>query len=150
MMIELMNTDVELYNLMVFGIEGKHYKKAGDNRVELIPDAGYYPNKAWSFGNQFNAYLQPGQDDDVWEKTIELNNSAKPSRILGFIFDQEPVKAEIAQTMSVVDEFTPALWTGSVSPDKYLQEFLEKLKVAGADKIIEEKQRQLDAWLKTK
>jgi putative aldouronate transport system substrate-binding protein len=150
MMIELMNTDVELYNLMTFGIEDKHYKKVGDKKVELIANAGYYPNKAWAFGNQFNAYLLPGQPDDVWEQTIALNSSAKASRILGFIFDQEPVKAEIAQSKSVVDEFAPSLWTGSVDPAKYLPEFIEKLKLAGADIIIAEKQKQLDAWLATR
>jgi len=37
--------------------------------------------------------------------------------------------------------------TGSVDPESKLPEFIEKLKVAGIDKIIEEKQNQLDEWV---
>ncbi len=147
MLLELINNHKELFNIMVFGIEDKHYKKIGENRIEPIKDSGYFPNRAWSFGNQFNAFLVPGQDDDVWEQTILLNQSAKASQLLGFVFNPEPVNSEIAQSQSVIDEFGPALWTGSVDPDEYLQEFLDKLASAGADRIIAEKQAQIDAWL---
>ncbi|WP_248930801.1 ABC transporter substrate-binding protein [Paenibacillus hamazuiensis] len=150
MLIELMNTDKELYNLLCFGIENKHYKKVGENRIEPIAGSGYFPNKAWAFGNQFNAYLLPGQPDDVWQQTIELNNKADRSLLLGFNFNIEPVKAEIAQAQSVIDEYTPGLMTGSVDPDKYLPQFLDRLKAAGADKIIAEKQKQIDAWKASK
>ncbi|MBN2984716.1 ABC transporter substrate-binding protein [Cohnella algarum] len=146
MLIELMNTDKELYNLLSFGIENKHYKKTGADRIEPIADSGYFPNKSWSFGNQFNAYLLPEQPDDVWQQTIDLNNRAERSKLLGFNFDIEPVKAEIAQTQSVLDEYTPGLLTGSVDPEKYLPQFLDRLKAAGADAIIAEKQKQIDAW----
>jgi putative aldouronate transport system substrate-binding protein len=40
-----------------------------------------------------------------------------------------------------------ALNTGSVDPDVFLPEFIEKLNSAGMDKIIAAKQEQLDAWL---
>lgn len=148
--IELMNTDKELYNLMCYGIEGQHYNKVDENRIELVENSGYYPNKAWVYGNQFNAYLLPGQDDNVWEQTIELNNSSKAAETLGFVFDQEPVKTEIAQCQSVVDEFIPGLVNGAVDPDKYLPQFIEKLETAGAAKVIAEKQNQLDKWLSSK
>ncbi|MBO9608448.1 MAG: DUF3502 domain-containing protein, partial [Paenibacillaceae bacterium] len=38
---------------------------------------------------------------------------------------------------------------GAVDPDVELPKFLEKLKNAGADAIIAEKQKQLDAWKAT-
>ena len=146
MFLELMNTDKELYNMMCFGIEGTHYNKTGENRIELIPDSGYAPNCSWMFGNQFNAYLLPTQPDDVWEQTIELNNSADTSKFLGFVFDPEPVANEVAQCLSVVKEYTPGLITGSVDADKFIPEFNAKLKGAGVDTIVAEKQKQLDAW----
>ena len=37
-----------------------------------------------------------------------------------------------------------------LDPDTALPEFRAKLKAAGIDKVVEEKQRQLDAWLETK
>jgi putative aldouronate transport system substrate-binding protein len=146
MLLELMNTDKTLYNLISFGIEGKNFTKKADNKIELIKDSGYAPNKSWAFGDQFNAFLLPGQPDTVWQDTIDLNNKAKRSKLLGFVFDQEPVKTEMAQVQAVIDEFMPGLVTGSIDPDKYLPEFLKKLETAGANKIITEKQTQIDAW----
>lgn len=146
--IELLNTDKELYNLLCYGIEGKHYNKVSENRIEQIPNSGYSPNVSWMFGNNFNAYLLPSQEDNVWEITQELNENSKTSKIMGFDFNSESVESQIAQCSTVVDEFLPSLVTGAVDYEKVLPEFLNKLKVAGADDIIKEKQRQLDEWLK--
>lgn len=150
MFIELLNTDKELYNLMCFGIEGTHYNKVAENRIELVEGSGYNPNSAWAYGCQFNAYLLPGQDDDVWEQTITKNNSSKAATTLGFVFDQEPVKTQLAQCQSIISEFYPGLVNGAIDIDKYLPEFIQKLETAGADEVVAEKQRQLDEWLKTK
>jgi putative aldouronate transport system substrate-binding protein len=146
MLLELVNTDKPLFNLLSFGLEGKHYKKLSDNRIEPISDSGYFPNKTWAIGNQFNAYLLPGQPDNVWQETIKLNERAAQSKLMGFVFDTEPVKAEVAQAQSVADEFLSSLLTGAVDPDKYLPQFLDKLKTAGADRIVAEKQKQINEW----
>ncbi|TBL70513.1 ABC transporter substrate-binding protein [Paenibacillus thalictri] len=146
MLIELVNTDKQLYNLLSFGLEGKHFKKVSDNRIEPVADSGYFPNKAWAIGNQFNAYLLPGQPENVWQETIKLNERAAQSKLMGFVFDSEPVKAEVAQSQAVADEFLPSLLTGAVDPEKYLPQFLDKLKTAGADRIIAEKQKQINEW----
>ena len=37
-----------------------------------------------------------------------------------------------------------------MDPEKVMPEFLEKMKVAGSDKLIEEAQSQLDKWLASK
>ena len=70
MLINLVNTDKELYNLLVFGEEGKHYTKESDTRIKVTSG---YSGLAWAIGCQFNAYLVDGQDDDVWEETKRLN-----------------------------------------------------------------------------
>jgi putative aldouronate transport system substrate-binding protein len=144
--INLLNTDKDVYNLVCFGIEGTHYKKTGENRIELTPNSGYQPNKAWAMGNQFNAYLYGKQGDTVWKDTIALNESASVSPLLGFVFDPTPVKSQVAQCQSVYDQYYKAIVRGTVDPDSYIPEFLSKLKAAGADEIIAEKQKQLDAW----
>lgn len=148
--INLLNTDKDVYNLVCFGIEGTHYTKVGDNRIEMVENSGYQPNKAWAMGNQFNAYLVSGQADNVWEETIKLNESASVSGLLGYVFDQEPVKNQMAQCQSVVDQYLRSIMRGTVDPEKYIPEFLDKLKAAGADEIIAEKQAQLDAWKETR
>ena len=146
-LLNLVNTDPEVYNLLCYGIEGEHYNKTGDNRIELVENSGYQPNVDWAFGNQFNAYLKGDQPDDVWEQTIALNESSEVSPLLGFVFDQEPVQNQIAQCQSVVDQYYKSIVTGSVDPDQYIPEFLDKLEQAGASEIIAEKQSQLDEWV---
>ncbi len=148
--LNLLNTDKEVYNLVCFGIEGKHYNKVGDNRIEAIAGSGYQPNKAWAMGNQFNAYVQGAQSDTVWEETIALNEKATVSPLLGFVFNPEPVKNEIAQCQSVWDQYFASIIRGTVDPDKLIPEFIEMLEAAGSEAIVAEKQAQLDAWKATK
>ncbi|MDF2924477.1 MAG: transporter substrate-binding protein [Paenibacillaceae bacterium] len=152
MFIELLNTNKELFRLISYGIEGKHYKLTDKDKgvIEIIKDSGYTPNTSWMFGNTFNGYYLSAEDVGNFEKTIELNNSAKASPILGFNFNADPVKTEIAQATSVYKEYKDILASGTGDPDKLLPEFLDKLKKAGADKIVAEKQKQLDEWKKTK
>ncbi|MCK5155549.1 MAG: extracellular solute-binding protein [Spirochaetales bacterium] len=144
------NTNKELYNLAIFGLEGINYNKIDANRIELIENSGWFPNAAWGMGSQFNAYLIGNQPDDVWEQTIELNESAKASPLLGFVFDPSMMKSELTNVLSVYDSYAPALITGTADPDELLPEFIEKLNEAGAEKIIVEMQKQLDIWVDSK
>ncbi|WP_310225110.1 ABC transporter substrate-binding protein [Paenibacillus qinlingensis] len=146
MFLELMNTDKQLYNMVLYGLEGKNYKKTGENTIELIPDSGYATNVAWMLGNQLNAYLLPGVAADIPQKTDQLNKSAKASRIMGFSFDAEPVKAELAQAKTITDKYIQGLAYGMMDVDSTLATMNKELKAAGMDKIIAEKQKQLDAW----
>jgi len=150
MVLEMANTDKEFYNTLCFGIEGVHYNKIGENEIELVQNSGYYPNKAWAMGCQFNAYVIKGQPLDIWERTIELNETAERSKLLGFVFDPSSVSTEIAQCNAVIEEYGPGLWTGSLDPDVYLPQLVEKLKAAGSEKIIAEKQRQINEWVAKK
>ena len=79
-----------------------------------------------------------------------MNASAVTSSVLGFSFNPEPVKTELAQCASVVNEYYVPLFTGSVDPDAVLPPFLDKLRNAGADKVIAEMQKQIDAWKATR
>ena len=99
---------------------------------------------------QRDCHILKGQPLDVWERTITLNETAKTSNLLGFVFDPAPVNTEIAQCSAVIDEFGPGLWTGSIDPEKYLPELNSKLKAAGSEKIIAEKQKQINEWLANK
>ena len=149
-LIELVNTDKDLYNLICFGIEGKHYELNAEGKVKKIADSGYNPNADWKFGNQFNAYLLEGQDDNLWEETAELNLSAKKSPIIGFVLDMEPIKSEISQVTAVGGEYARVIANGAKDPDTYLEEYRKKLETAGIQKIKEEVQRQIDEYWKTK
>lgn len=146
--IELLNTDPQLYNLICYGIEGRHYTKLDDTHIELIPDSGYSINAAWEFGDQFQSYLLPGYPEDVWEQTDRINQSAVFSPAVGFTFDPSPVRVEITNCQAVYTEFWYPLVSGVYGDQTYerLDVFISRLKESGSDKIIEEMQRQLDAW----
>ena len=84
---------------------------------------------------------------DKNEKMIQSNSVAKVSKALGFVFDSSTVADEMAACTSVVDQYYLPLINGVVNIDETYPVFIQALKDAGIDKIISEKQTQLDAWL---
>ncbi|MBP1988865.1 ABC transporter substrate-binding protein [Paenibacillus eucommiae] len=151
MLLELLNSDKELYNLLNFGIKDKHFKLDADGFMIKEGDEAkaYVPNVPWMFATNFLAYVEKGMPANVWEDTKKLNADALPSQLLGFSFDAEPVKAEIGKVSAIFDEYSRAIDLGVSTEAKY-NEFLAKQKAAGADKIIAEMQKQIDAWKTTK
>jgi len=147
--LNLMNTDPEIYNLLVYGIEGKHYTKLNDKYIEVSKEHPY-SQPAWAIANTFNGYLQEGQAEDVNEATKALNASALSSPILGFTPDQEPIKLEIANCSGVYGEYQEDLDLGIVDVEVNYPAFIEKLKAAGSEKIVEELNRQLTEWMASK
>ncbi|MFD0693519.1 ABC transporter substrate-binding protein [Paenibacillus sp. GCM10027628] len=148
----LMYADPAIVNLIDNGIEGKHYVKKSDQMIAMpdgVQETGYLFNQ-WELGNNFLAKVWEGDDPQIWEKMKAFNKSAIRSKALGFTFDAEPVKTEIAAVTNVVNQFNVGLGTGTLDPAANLPEFNAKLKSAGLDKIIAEKQKQLDAWAKAR
>ncbi|MBD2866944.1 ABC transporter substrate-binding protein [Paenibacillus arenilitoris] len=152
MLLNLMYTDPELINLFDWGIEGKHYAKTDDPNVIDYPqgvdpaNSGYNLNMGWMFGNQFLSYTWKGDSPTLWEELAEFNRVSKKSKALGFTYDSEPVKTEVAAVRNVFDQYYKALETGTVDPEVEHPKFIKAMKAAGIDKIIAEKQKQLDAW----
>ena len=145
-LISVVWTDPEVYNMLLFGIEGEHYNKVADNRVELIENSGYNRSGlGWALGNQFNAYLLPGQADDVWEVTEAGNKDAMKSVLTGFVPDSSGVATEVAQVSSVEQEYLNS-YKYIEDYDAWYKEYMQKLEVAGINVIIEEMQKQVDAW----
>ncbi|WNS46090.1 ABC transporter substrate-binding protein [Paenibacillus sp. MMS20-IR301] len=151
--LNLMYTDKEIVNLIDWGIEGKHYVKAeGSDNVIHYPDGVTgdnvgYKSDGWMHGNQFLSYVFEGDDPEVYVKMNEFNQSAAKSKALGFTFNGDSVKAEIAACNAVLDQYRRAVESGVLELDKALPEFLKKLDDAGINTIITEKQKQLDEWI---
>jgi putative aldouronate transport system substrate-binding protein len=153
--LELFNTDVDVYNTLAKGIEGKHWDWADKANLVIKPgpsNADYNPNTDWMFGNQFNAfYIDPKQAEiKAWDATYKLNNESPPSVALGFNFTPGEVKTELANIAAVVKEFQDPLSNGLVDPATALPEYLKRLDEAGLQKVIEETQKQLNEWAKAR
>ena len=153
--LELFNTDPYLCNLILYGIEGKHYVKVNFNQIKM-PDGvtrqntGYRMGNNWVFGNQYITYVWDNENPKKWEAFKSWNLTATNAKSIGFNFDAEPVKTEIAACNSVWNQYMVGLTCGAVDPKVVLPQAIAKFKAAGLDKVIAEAQKQLDAWLKTK
>ncbi|MEH7418022.1 ABC transporter substrate-binding protein [Neobacillus drentensis] len=152
--LNLMYGNKDIVNLLDWGIEGKHYVKVSDNVIKY-PDGvnagnnGYNLNMSFAMGNSFLSYVFEGNNPNLWSETEEFNKSAIKSKALGFNFDSSSVKTEVTAVTNVVGKYALGLESGVLDPNKSLPEFIKGLKAAGIDKIIAEKQKQLDEWAKT-
>jgi putative aldouronate transport system substrate-binding protein len=150
--LNLLYSDKDIMNLLDLGIEGKHYVKNSDGTIKL-PDGvkeSKYAFNQWEIGNNFLTYPWEGNAADYWDVMKKHNDSAVLSPAFGFTFNPGPVKTEIAASTNVINQYKLGLESGTLDPEKSLQEFNKKLKESGLDKIIEEKQKQFDQWKKNK
>jgi putative aldouronate transport system substrate-binding protein len=152
--LNLMYQDKELVNLLSWGIEGKHYEKVSETLVKYPEgvDAttnGYNLNMNFAMGNSFLSYIFEGNDPTLWNQIDEFNKEAIKSKALGFNFDSSAVKTEVTAVTNVVNKYTIGLENGVLDPETELPKFIKELKAAGIDKIVAEKQKQLDEWAKT-
>lgn len=146
-LLNLLYTDKDIANLIANGVEGKHYVDAGNGQIKAPEGGSNYVFNQWQVGNNSLAKVWQGTAPDIWEQTKEFNKKSTFSKALGFSFDSTPVKNEVAAVVNVNNQYKAGLESGTLDPSK-LDEFVTKLKAAGMDKIIAEKQKQLDAWAK--
>ncbi|TBL76323.1 ABC transporter substrate-binding protein [Paenibacillus thalictri] len=146
--INLLYTDKALINMLNYGIEGVHYTKVSDNIIKTTDQTpNYNPGVPYELGDQFLNYVWTSEDPNKWETLKQFNQGVTQSPALGFNFDATPVSTEVAAIANVGKQYQAALESGSVDYEKVLPEFQDKLKAAGVDKVIAEKQKQLDAFL---
>ena len=148
----IINSNKELYNLLCFGLEGKHYTKNEDGTVKRIEGSGYekMSNMAWAMGNQFNAYVMEGQPLDVWELTEKMNDESQKSPALGFVPDLSNLTTEVAAIANVQAEYKAKRECGTNDPAEWYDEYIAKLKTAGIEKVRDELQKQYDEFLASK
>jgi len=151
--LNLMYSDSNIINLLDWGIEGKHYEKQADGTIYYptgvnASNTGYGMSSGFIFGNQLLSYVWKGDPVDLWKQMETFNKTAIKSKAFGYEFDSTAVKTEYAACIDIWQQYQKALGVGAVNPDKILPEFIAKLKAAGADKVLAEKQRQLNVWAK--
>lgn len=149
--LNLLNTDAELLNGLVYGIEGEAWEKTGDTTIKLLD--GYKPNThmaAWNTGNNMLLYTQDSITPEMVAARDESIEDALVSPILGFSFKTDNVKTELSNILNVMNRYASSLNTGSVDPEETLPKLLADLNQAGWKKVQEEMQTQLDAFIAEK
>lgn len=146
----LLNSDAELLNGLVWGVEGDAWEKDGDNRIKLLD--GYKPNMhmaAWNTGNNMILYTQNTLPEEKIKERDESIANAETSPILGFNFNTDSVKTEITNIANIMNRYKSGLNTGTVKPDETLPKLIDDLNKAGWDKVQTEMQSQLEEFKKT-
>ncbi len=143
--------------IIEFGLEGEEYEvveEDGDLKqirwlADDIQSLPYYmPYGIWGNTLQWPV-IEPSPIDENVSKQ-EWDDAVPEERIspaMGYSFVEEPVSTEMAAVNTVIEQYTPSLNCGALDPEKALPEFLDALEAAGMDKILEEQQKQFDAWL---
>jgi len=157
-MIELLNTNDELFNLIQWGEKDVDWKiDETTNKFTNIEGKYCFNWNEWQIGQSYDPDFarsdfaltdeQSNLDTQAKQRIIfEADKSADPSPVSGFEFDPSPVKTELANCSAIISEMVPVLSNGAADPATTLPQFLQRLKDAGVDTIIAEKQAQLDAW----
>lgn len=154
-LIELLNTDDELFNLIQWGEEGIDYMyDEQGNFVQIDGQYNFHWNE-WQIGQSYSPTFsrsdldrnKGGEEQKKRMKMVlEADQTAESSPLTGFVFDPTPVSAQLADCAEIIDRNISLLSAGAVDPDTALPEFLNSLQKAGVEDVIAEKQAQYDAW----
>jgi len=151
--LNLLYTDEQLINTILYGIEGEDYVKVDEHHVKFPDgkDANTVPYTAMLstgiVGSESLQYQFEGINWSDIEVKLKENKETERSPYFGFIFDQSKVKTQISAVNNVVNQYLPGLVTGSLDPETTIPKFVKALNDAGAADVIKSKQEQLDQWI---
>ncbi|MDL2300579.1 ABC transporter substrate-binding protein [Clostridiaceae bacterium OttesenSCG-928-D20] len=148
-LLNIINTDPVVMNMLNYGLEGVHYNLE-DGLVKFTDERDNY--NPWRNGMGNITLLTPTDKEgaDFWDEFKAYYGGAKEIPLLGFFFDNKAVETEVAACVNVVSSYSLSLSSGAVDPATVLPEFLEKLEEAGIQKILDECNAQLEAFLAAK
>ena len=143
----MMYTNADICNLMAWGVEGRDY--IVEDGIAKYPDGNSdvpYHSDDYLTGNQFLVLPWDGNSVTMREESQAQVESAPISAYLGFTANTDSIATEVSALSNVYAEFGPQIETGVAAPDVY-DTFVERLYSNGAQKVIDEYQRQLDEWI---
>jgi putative aldouronate transport system substrate-binding protein len=154
MVLNLFHSDPAIVNLFNSGLEGRHYVIDENGRFALPQgatskaDNGYNYGFETFFGNMFLNTLWNTDAADRYDELREYNQTARKSRIMGFYVDMSAITTEYAAVEAVRVQYAPILKAG-VAPDveATLKEMNDKMYANGLQKVLDEAQRQYDAFV---
>jgi putative aldouronate transport system substrate-binding protein len=143
--LQLVNSDTKLRDMLHLGIEGKHFEYVNGGKAirRLRTD---WPLVNYQQGSYFIETPLDSVPPGYWDEVRQQNEEARPSVMLGFMMDAEPVLNEIMNCRSVWDKYAVDLITGAANPDLVLPKVIAELKSCGFDKVLSEAQRQVDEF----
>lgn len=142
----------EFNDLLNWGVPDKDWVVNADGQADYpeginATNVNYHSDYGFIYPNQYLMTPWAGSPKDIWERYKSFSDDALPSKAFGFTFDSSSVAMEQAQLATVLAKYENAISFGAVEPEPILKKFNEELYNAGLQKVMDEKQKQLDAWL---
>lgn len=138
----------ENHDLLQYGIEGKHWIAVGDDSYKVVEGSQYaFPGYVVSWRPSLERvpeHMIP--DDKKWFKFSQDANNFIKSELANFTADTTAVKSEVAKMAPLNDEFSKPMSAGVLPYDEGIKQLKEAAKNAGVDKVLEEVQKQFDAF----
>ena len=160
--LELLNNDAELYNMLVYGLEGTHWEwvNKDTNQIKTLQYDGSqasgqapYGMLKWCVGNTFNAYLNQACTLTENASALYVNENGVPAPWAGVKIDTTPVATQISNCNAVWTEWNTRLSLGQDGVDGFeaaYAQFVAAMKTAGVEDIIDEMQEQIDDFIASK
>jgi ABC-type glycerol-3-phosphate transport system substrate-binding protein len=153
LVLDIMKNNLALQNLLMSGIEGRHYVMTGENEATDGPEAADYPWDNWTWALRHPGRIQRAYASDTDPRRIEMEDAfaAKLWEPLmdGFRVDSSGFSTEWTVISSLIEEYNNSFQCGvfgSQTSAKY-DEFVAKLKAAGIDKVTQAFKTQYAAFL---
>lgn len=139
------------YDLLSYGIKGKHWEEVGQDKMKLLDTTNY-----WGFGyvwvwNPVDERSEADGDPTTHALDMILRDadSFTTDILTGFEFDTSAIQNDISQYNTIEAKYYPAMFNGVVDPATTMKKFEGEAGPA-LKKIQNELQKQIDAFLAMK
>lgn len=140
----------EAHTTLQYGVEGIDWELKEDGTAGYVGDAESAEFHMNGFpGNLMDVLAWQGSEPNLRENQTAMNAEMEASKYMGFTIDNSEISAEVTAVQNVVNEYKPGLAAGiyGANTEAKYNEFVDALKAAGIEKVLETYQAQLDAWL---
>ena len=155
MVLNAIYSQPDLYNTLIYGIEGEDYTKNADGTI-TTSYAGASPTaddsygiQRWIIGSCKNALINNGTDPNYYADLEALEETARVNPFLNFTFDRTNVEGICASILNVYYEYGPQLDNGVAGDnwEELYNNYMAARKDAGIEELVTEFQNQLNAYI---
>jgi putative aldouronate transport system substrate-binding protein len=152
MLIEVLRENEDAHHMLRYGIKDVHYIINADGLREEAPTYDKatmeYLSNAWTIRE--DKYDIPSVTDWAGRMAMRAERCdpiAKPFLYGRWIFDQDPIEAELTAVQEAYNANLPAIHYGKAGdPAAAVEKLRNDLAAAGIDRLMAEMQRQLDEF----
>ena len=155
MVLNAIYSQPDLYNTLIYGIEGEDYTKNADGTITTSyagasPTANdSYGIQRWIIGSCKNALINNGTDPNYYADLEALEATAQVNPFLNFTFDRTNVEGICASILNVYYEYGPQIDNGVAGDnwEELYNNYMAARKDAGIEELVTEFQNQLNAYI---